>query len=294
MTVTLSRPRGFTLVEMIVVIAITGVIAAIVAVFLRAPVMQYVDVARRADMSDAADTALRRMARDIRLALPNSVRVAGTCSGTTPCFIEFLPTGSATCPASGCLGGGRYRAGGPGDELSFEIADDGFEVLGPMPPMAAGDQVVVYNLGLPGADAYAGSNRSAVTAAPAGNLVRIAPFAFPFSSPGKRFHVISTPVTYACLPAPNGAGGVLRRYWGYPIQASQANVDSAAELDALVSPQSAARGSALLATNVSGCRFTYTQAAIAQRTGLVTLDLRLGTQGETITLYSATHVSNQP
>src|SRR3989339_1345722 len=92
--------KGFTLVEMVMVIVITGIIGGIVAVFLTAPVRQYVDVARRADMTDIADTALRRITRDVRLALPNSVRVAGTCDGTTTCFLEFLPAPS----------GGRYRA----------------------------------------------------------------------------------------------------------------------------------------------------------------------------------------
>ena len=43
------RPRGFTLVEMIIVIVITGIIGGIVAIFLRAPVQGYVDSARRAE-----------------------------------------------------------------------------------------------------------------------------------------------------------------------------------------------------------------------------------------------------
>ncbi len=60
---------------MIVVIAITGVLAAAVAVFIKNPVEGYVDAVRRADLTDLADTALRRMTRDVRTALPNSLRV---------------------------------------------------------------------------------------------------------------------------------------------------------------------------------------------------------------------------
>src|SRR3989338_7274473 len=122
--------KGFTLVEMIMVITITGIIGGIVAVFLNAPVQQYIDVARRAELTDIADTALRRVGRDLRLALPNSVRVAGTCDGTATCFLEFLPT----------KGGARYRAGSGGDELDFSAADTSFEVLGPMPVFDANDR----------------------------------------------------------------------------------------------------------------------------------------------------------
>src|SRR3990172_10428805 len=172
--------EGFTLVEMIMVIVITGIIGGIVAVFLKAPVQQYMDVARRADMTDIADTALRRITRDLHLALPNSVRVTGACAGAGwTCFIEFLPT----------TGGGRYRAdidatddvcpGGNADDdiLSFTAADTCFEVLSamPMPPPNAGDQIVVYNLGIVGADAYAGNtlathNRRAVSAVGANSI----------------------------------------------------------------------------------------------------------------------------
>ncbi len=122
------RPRqrtlsGFTLVEMIVVIVITGILAGVVAIFLRVPVEGYMDSARRAEMTDIADTALRRMGRDLRTAVPNSVRIPAPAGSA---YIEFLPTRD----------GGRYRAdptGGSGgcaavpsnvddDALSFSAA----------------------------------------------------------------------------------------------------------------------------------------------------------------------------
>lgn len=283
--------EGFTLVEMIMVIVITGIIGGIVAVFLKAPVQQYMDVARRADMTDIADTALRRVTRDLRLALPNSVRVTGACGGAgTTCFIEFLPT----------TGGGRYRrdaapAGASagcgslaGDVLDFTAADNCFEVLGlPPPPFTGGESVVVYNLGIGGASAYDNSSRTTTPVAGVGNVITIgAPGKlFPFESPSSRFQVITTPVTYACAPAANGVGGTLTRYSGYPIAVAQPSAE----------PIAGAVIAASLATKVSDCRFTYDPLVSASvRNGLVTMRLAITEDGETVTLYNAAHVSNQP
>lgn len=289
--------RAFTLVEMIVVIVITGIIGGMVAIFLRVPVQQYMDAAQRADMTDIADTALRRIGRDLRLALPNSVRVTGACgaAGTT-CFIEFLPTRS----------GGRYRtdaapsgiSAGCGsltaDVLDFSAADTCFEVLGVMPATIAGDRVVVYNQGTLGANAYAGDNTGVYSANTATSITISPGKQFPLPSPSARFQVISTPVSYVCAPSVNGIGGTLTRYWGYAIQDVQTKTDSIVELDALVSPATATRGKAQLATNVSTCNFTYDANVVAQHSGLVTMNLGITEAGEAVTLYSATHVGNVP
>ena len=284
---------GFTLVEMIMVITITGIIGGIVAVFLKAPIQQYMDVARRADMTDIADTALRRITRDLRLALPNSVRVTGTvsgagsCNGSEVCTLEFIPT----------KGGGRYRAGsggaagcvatagGEGELLDFTVADTCFGVLGAAPGMVAGDEIVVYNLGIPGADAYAGNSLATHNrrlASIAGSIVTLTSIsALPFDSPGHRFHVVTSPISYVCAPnSTNPALGTLTRLSGYGWAAPSGTGN-------------------LLAKNVSNCRFAYDAFVVAQRSGLVTMRLAItepnqGNPDETVTLYSAAHVSNQP
>ncbi len=275
MTAMTKSQRGFTLIEAIIVITITGIIAGMVAMFIRAPVQGYFDSARRAELTDIADTAQRRFSRDLRLALPNSVRVSGGNS------LEFLQTS----------GGGRYRAApdnsGGGNVLDFTQSTSTFDVLGPPVAMVPGAKnlVAVYNLGIPGADAYQAVNTSPITGI-SGNTVTINAFQFPFASPANRFQIIAYPVSYVCAGVgtdANGNGtGTLTRYWNYPIQASQ--------------PTSFAVGtsSALLAKNVSGCSFTYDAQVITQRAGLVAAWLQITQSNENVSMYHEVHVSNVP
>jgi MSHA biogenesis protein MshO len=271
-----ARASGFTLVEMIIVIVIMGIIGAMVAVFMTKPVANYVDSARRAELSDIADTALRRIVRDLRLALPNSVRV--TSAGGVN-YIEFLITN----------GGGRYRAAltgaGTGDPLDFVIADSSFDVLGPALTFAGGESIVIYNLGpgFTGADAYAGGNRASyggATGSAVSNIVLSSATLFPLASPANRFQVVQYAVTYACG---DPVAQEVRRYWNYGIVSAQ--------------PAPPVGGSsAQLARDVSTCAITYTPNTAQSRNGVVQLSLTLGTPagGESVTLFQEAHVSNVP
>lgn len=270
------------MVELVVVIALTGIVAAVVAAFIRAPVQTYVDTARRAELTDAADTALRRIARDLRMALPNSIRVKQ--SGTAV-HLEYLQT----------VAGARYReypdAAGGGDPLDFSSADTAFDVIGPMPAFAAGDSIVVFNVDADeaptGANAYAGDNRARYVGVTA-STVTLEDAAgppgtgklFPFPSPGRRFHVVRHPVTYVCDPAPGA--GQLKRYWSYAIQAAQ--------------PVTFLPGTneALLAHDVSACVFAYDVNPATQRIGVVSLTLVLTKGGESVRLFQQVHVNNVP
>lgn len=267
---TMNSRRGFTLVEAIVVIAITGIVAAATASFIRAPIEGYVDAVRRAELTDLTDTALRRMTRDIRTALPNSIRIT-TAGGVT--YLEYLQTS----------GGGRYRAevdsSGAGNLLDFTAADSSFDVIGPMPALAAGDSIVVYNLNsaplITTSNAYSGDNRAAYASATASTITLGAAKLFPFSSPGKRFQVVQYAVTYACNPG----AGELRRYWNYGITTAQPTPP-------------ATTNNALLAQNVTACSFTYNE--VNQRTAVLALNLQLTQGGESVRLFQQVHVNNVP
>lgn len=300
------RPeRGVTLIELVVTIVIIAIIATAVAFFLD-PLRQSTDVAVRAELTDIADNALQRVGRDVKLALPNSVRVASAGSAL---FVEFLAVRTA----------GRYRAEGgggsaandcpatdaalgtPGNDLiSFDTVNDTcFKSIGKVADAATiavnSDQLVLNNLG-PGfaqQDAYEASpaNVALVTAIDRTteanrdriDFARASPFQRTLhDSPGKRFFIVSGPVTYACDPVLR----TLRRHWGYTNPSPPAQPTSFSD-----------GSSALIAENVAACGFDYTN--VGPQLNLLTMRLTLQRQrfdatSETVSLYHAVHVNNTP
>ncbi|NOY13817.1 MAG: pilus assembly protein MshO, partial [Deltaproteobacteria bacterium] len=230
----------------------------------------YLDLSRRTRLVDQAEMALRRMQRDVRQALPNSVRIAGAGQ-----YLELLHT----------VDGGRYRAQDdpalPGDDiLDFSVADNGFDVLGDLRAVpSVGQALVVYNISASGSsgNAYlsAADNVATVAAGSTVSHMVLSPaVSFANSSPFQRFFLVDGPVTFAC------ENGVLNRYSGYAKTTTQATPPTGGTV-------------ALVTRGVGSCRFSYDPGA-SQRAGLITLELALTEAEETITLLHQVHVMNAP
>lgn len=264
-----ASQHGFTLVEMIISIVIAGILVSMVGLFGREQINAYLDIGNRAELADAADTAVRRVARDLQSALPNSVRKSGN-------FLEFVPIRDA----------GRYRADvdstGGGNPLNFSSStDSSFDVLGPPVTILAGDKLVIYNLGQPGSDVYeAASSRRDVTAGGGLSTVSFTPGGaqFPLASPQNRFQIVGTPVTYEC----NLTLGAIIRHSGYGFLSSVATA-----------PWSQGGTSAILINDVTSCQFDYTPAVL-QRNGLVVMRLTLSRNGESVEIMHQVDVLNTP
>ncbi len=265
---------GFTLVEAVMVIVITGILAVLASSF-AAPLKGYFEALDRAELSGVADTALRRMARELRTALPNSVRVSGT-------FIEFLPTTT----------GGRYRkeqdcsgAACTGDILDFVEADTSFDVIGALPSVpVAGEELVVYNT--TPTTVYAGANVVELTSNINTCTLSATRICFDdgmlfLASPGNRFQIISGPVTFACI------GNTLWRYSGYARQAEQPTSASSSPLDV------ATRARLATGVNCAASSFVYTPG-VTQRADLVVMRLALSNNSDNVTLLHQVHVQNVP
>lgn len=296
--------RGFTLVELIMVIVIMGVIGGMVSVFMRGPIDAYFSSGRRAALTDVADTTVRRLARDIRKALPNSLRLPTT--GSPSVCIDFIPTKT----------GGRYRIApdanlaGPQDAnvLVFNAVDSSFNMLGDNAALPAdqsigvNDLIAINNLGIAGADAYAQNNTDRVSAAPGPvpgvggrgpetqitTAGRAAPY--PLASAGNRFHVIPEAeqvVSYVCTGVGtdtngNGTGTLHRLARALPLAAA------ACPLAAAIPPSTP-----VLAHNVSTCAFVFNGNNL-QRTAMLQVNLGVTQNNETVGIYHEIHVDNTP
>jgi MSHA biogenesis protein MshO len=283
-----SRSAGFSLIELVVTLVISTIVVSFVSMFISGPVQGFMDQSRRAHLVDAADAAVQRLRRDVRRALPNSVR---TTSSAGVVALELL----------GTVDGSRYRAqppGGPAETLDFAGADGSFDVIGPFtqvqkPFSSTSFYLAIYNVGVTGADAYQLANvitppgtqiGIATGAQPGEDRVTLNPgFRFAYASPTQRVYLVDGPVTYLC----SVATGTLTRYEGYSIAANQSARDSHAELLA------AGATASLMANQLTACAFNYTGGS-AERAGLVSLELTVSSQGETVSLLSQVHVDNVP
>ena len=260
-------------------LVLTGILAIGLGFLITGPIQGFVDQSRRAELVDAAETAMNRMSRELRTALPNSVRADDDGD-----WIEFLETSH----------GARYRSGpGPGTaqpqyRLRIGPEETRFNAQGP----AAGGvsdgtsgHIAVYNTGQEGNDAWNVGSPGPMTEAgfsvdPDGaggaddevNIQLDNPHRFNLGSPRQRFYVVRRPVAYEC------DGEKLLRYAGYDIQE---NAPAFAD------------GGVPAAAPVVECDFRF-DPGTETRAGLVTIRLSLEEEGERISLLRQVHVSNVP
>lgn len=280
MTLSRAGAAGFTLLEVVIVMAISAIVAVFVVFFLATPVEAYFAQTRRADLVDSADRILRSVSADVRTALPNSMRQSA--AGGVVAF-ELLATGGVARYYG--PGDKAYLGGGPPEqkeELGIGSIDPSFYTVEPFVPSSAGSYLAVNNQGLPGAYAMAGvmtpfsSIGAPLPPVPGESWVQLpgAGFDFATPSPTHSVFVVTSPVSYLC----DTTAQTLQRYTGYAPAAVQPATNA----------QLLAAGAtvSLVAQNVSACSVRLVAAPVSGRFNqLVILAITLSNSGEILPVF---------
>ena len=274
------RARGFTLIEVVVVIVLLGIVGTMTASIISSSMEGYNNQARRERLQSTARLAIERIQREVRHALPNSICTlnAGSCNntGSTLYFMKVRDAGRYQ-DQTGTYPSAVARAPLPipslGAATSFDV------ISGTGLQASVNDWIVVYSLN--NSSIYSSTNRRKLITGiaqkdvdgDATNDIDVMQFAngtFPQHSPNRRFHVVEPTATmFYCQ------GGTLYRAtsnFATPSTAIEANPP-------------------LLLENVTACSFTYDPGS-QHRAGLLRVELTITDQGEVIRITQEAHVYN--
>lgn len=203
-----DKHQGFTLIELVAVIILLGIVGLGTTQFITGGVQIYSDTAIRDDLGQQGRFTIERIARELRNAMPGSIRLGS--GGGVQC-IEFMP-----------VLGASFYLGVPGS-FSDTIANTATPITTfnavPFTSIAGATRVAVYTLS-PN-QIYDTANTSNTSFTGVGTTtngvtpINIGSNTFPADSPQRRFYLYDTPVSF-CV-----SEGEVVRYAGYVATASQ-------------------------------------------------------------------------
>lgn len=259
--------RGFTLIELVLTMTILGVLSLGFIGFIGIGSNVYTNVSGRDAIASDARFVIERFNREIRNALPNSIRIL---NDTTMGCLEYLPIKSTNVyldiPTAG------------------ETTRDNIVVIKSSVPYnkVSGDRVVVYPLMQN--DGYKKSNNKAETVASVDlgfdstsweiKLTQTQIFAS--DSPNERLFIIGKPVSFCLLTS----SGQLYRYSNYGFNGNQ----KAPSTDGV-----------LMAENIfNGNMFPFEFGDDGLNSGMVKLNLIFSKNSETVAFSHGVHIKNVP
>lgn len=258
-----NAEQGFTLIEMIAVIVLLGVLATGATIFLSDGVRIYQDDARRTELSHQARFVIEKISRELRNALPGSIRVGS--SGSVQC-LEFMPI----LAASSYL---QSLAAAPNEFVEVVTHADltASSFSGARMAVYALDNTRVYSTttqSLATVDAISDDSPLYAGDSSGDNLLTIdlsSAHSFPLDSPQRRFYIVNDRISYCA------SDGWITRYQGY---------GSAGASQPLPPDIATYGGSSFpiaehirLADNGAVTVFNY-QPGVLARSGVVHLDMR--------------------
>lgn len=260
-----AHHQGFTLIELVVVIVLLGTLSIGTVQFINDSSVGFANTVERSELASEAQSTVARLTRELRGALPGSIRVTNTGH-----CVEFIPALAASLHIA----------------LPTSTAATSFRLAAISPiPTATTLRAAVF----PAGDLYNLSSNSpisspvALSAPDANNQITASlasPHQFPSPSPTRRLFLVDSPVSF-CTDQRN-----LWRYQNYGFFASQPTPPT---LPSIVP----SRG--LLAEDIANADtyFAVNEAAL-NRNAIVTVKLALERNSTTLVMEQLIQVRNAP
>lgn len=204
----MRRSQGFTLIELIMGIVILGIVAVISTQFVSQSSEGYQTTAERQKLAVAASVASEKLSRELREAVPNSIRVL---SATSMNCVEFLPALAVTdyLDATLATSVSSISAVGIGESVTAQVAVypiDSSELYSPANP----GTLTTGSATLPAGPGAVTINLSAA-------------HRFTEDAPSRRLYMVGSATAYCHL----ASSDQLQRYTGYSASANVSGLPAA-------------------------------------------------------------------
>lgn len=245
---------GFTLIELITVIVLLSILASIGAGFVVRTTEAYQRTQTRALLVNTSRQALERMTRQLRVALPYSVRLtnAGSC-------LEFMPI----------AGGGNYFEPVP-DNQNLATATT---IISASPVAIDFGNAVYVAIGAMSAAELYGVTAVSRAGYAGGSITLSAAKRWQRNSINKRYYLLDNPQAFCVV------GNDLRFYTGVDVSSSDINTAGASDI---------------IARNVAAVAPFALAAVTENRNTAISISLDFSSGGETINFTQRVLIRNVP
>lgn len=250
---------GFTLIELIAVIVILSILATIGTGFVVKTTEAYQRTQTRALLVNTSRQALERMTRQLRIALPYSLRVtnSGSC-------LEFMPI----------AGGGNYFNPVPDNENQAPLT----ATIAASPVVINFGAAVHVAIGAMSAAELYGTNADSRAGYSSGNIILTAAKRWQRNSINKRYYLLDNPQAFCVV------GNELRFYEGIGIADADVTVTNAHSI--------IARNVSVL--NPSSPKPFLLEAGSENRNTQVKIEIIFSSGGESVTFGQGVFIRNVP
>jgi MSHA biogenesis protein MshO len=263
-----SHAQGFTLIELIVVIVLLGIIALTTTQFIVSSVSGFADQNRRESIATASRVAMDRLVRELRNALPNSVRTNGSC-------LEYIPVEEATQYFDAPFSAASSSLSMVPFSSTPEITQN--QTRAAIYPISTS---AVYNTGSPSViSPTISSSAASLVGAAAVTLNFNASHQFASASPQSRLFMVAPPVSWCFV------GDRLYRYSGYNRASTQPTPASL--------PSTEPNRGLMAYPVTAGTPFRLSDATLT-RNALVIIEYQAVLEGESLLIQQEVQVRNAP